>query len=113
MTRGERKELVRKIMGRMPSIFGGKGCRCASCRETSKYRQLSFEEWPRGNPAGAKAKLAYSSHVSFNWREVGKAKVIVEAGAAFYGTPAGMTKVQVAEVLRHSFEEVQNVGTCG
>ena len=104
MKRKERKNLVRKLLGRMPSIFGGKGCRCVSCRETSKYRLLGFAEWPSGNPAGSKSKVAYSSHVSFGWRGIGKQQSLPEAGAAFYGTPAGMTKAQVTEVLRRSFE---------
>lgn len=40
-------------------------CTCASCEATDAFAKRSFAEWPRGNPAGAKAKTYYAQHLAY------------------------------------------------
>lgn len=103
MTRRERKEIVRKIMGRMPRIFGGSGCTCVSCKATNKLRRAGFEQWPTGNPAGRKAQTAYASHANRAKAGASTGMVIGGAGASFYGTPAGLTRAEVDATLQANF----------
>lgn len=80
------------------------GCSCPSCRYTHSFKR--FADWPKGEPAGQlSSERAYRAHVAHSFYG---AKVRTEAGprgAAFYGTPAGMTKKQVEEVLRRTFAQ--------
>ena len=38
-------------------------CLCPSCKTTDALHDKGFAAWPRGNPAGAKAKADYAVHV--------------------------------------------------
>ena len=102
-------------------------CSCTSCKYTDAYTGFTwekdgdgfkrvpkydckggFENWPRGEPAGALSSArAYNAHVAHS-RFGAKAKVdFGPTGSGFYGTPAGMTKRQVEQVLSASFASVQ------
>jgi hypothetical protein len=107
MTRTERKEFLRKLAGRMPRIFGGAGCQCQQCKATARYMSRPFSEWPKGAQATpGEARKLYAQHHSFAWKDARKLASIGAAGAGFYGTPAGMTRAEVAAVLADSFREV-------
>ncbi len=40
-------------------------CTCSICEATDKLATSGFGEWPRGNPAGAKAKADYAAHLRY------------------------------------------------
>lgn len=40
-------------------------CTCSSCEATDAFAERGFAEWPRGNPAGAKAKTDYAQHRAY------------------------------------------------
>jgi hypothetical protein len=40
-------------------------CTCASCENTDSFRDKTFAEWPRGNPAGRKAASEYEALVAY------------------------------------------------
>lgn len=105
MNRADRKEFLRKLSGRMPRIFGGSGCACVSCKATNKLARAGFDKWPTGNPAGRKSQAAYSSHANKSKAGAATGMVIGPAGAAFYGTPAGMTRAEVEAALSAHFQQ--------
>lgn len=81
-------------------------CDCTSCKATDRLAGAGFDNWPKGEKATPKeATMIYTAHVNFNWRDARKRAELGPKGADFYGTPAGMTKSQVALVLAESFRE--------
>lgn len=38
-------------------------CQCSSCKATDALHNAGFAAWPRGNPAGAKARAEYAAHL--------------------------------------------------
>lgn len=89
MTRTERKEILRRLAGRMPSIFGGAGCSCKSCKETSKYRNRGFAEWPTGKPSGRKSAAEYSTHAGKSKHSAAVGMVCGPSGVGYYGGRPG------------------------
>ena len=79
------------------------GCACTSCRETNKYIEKGFADWPRGNPSGRKSASEYAAHVSFGKRTADRFVVPSLDPVAFYGRPRGMSAREVNAVLRRSF----------
>lgn len=106
MTRTERKEFLRRFKGRMPSIFGGGGCQCGTCKRTNGLRLAGFDKWPRGETlTPGEVRKAYSAHVSFSFKGAKKSEGVGPSGAGFYGTPAGMSRADVERVLQETFRE--------
>jgi hypothetical protein len=79
-------------------------CSCTSCTITDSFHSKGFAKWPRGEPAGKRSsEAAYRAHVAHSFYGARKRVDFGPAGGGFYGTPAGMTKAKVEEVLRRSF----------
>jgi len=82
-------------------------CTCTSCKFTDSFRNKSFADWPRGNPAGRKAASEYAAHVRYS-KTGGVNSAIGPINTdpiAFYGVPAGSNRKQQLDVLRATFAQ--------